>query len=65
MGLINGSSINARSINGNEPAASSGVPTAGIKYWNGSTWAIKPLKYWTGATWVEKPLKQWNGSSWA
>jgi hypothetical protein len=35
-----------------------------IKYWTGSTWAVKPIKYWTGSAWVQKPLKYWNGSAW-
>jgi hypothetical protein len=39
--------------------------TAGyIKYYNGSTWELKPVKYWTGSAWVQKPLKRWDGSAW-
>lgn len=46
--------------------ASGGVSTAGyIKYWNGSSWALKPVKYWNGSSWVQKPVKYWTGSVWS
>lgn len=48
--------------------ASAEIQAAGatgyIKYWNGSSWVLKPVKYWNGSSWVIKPLKYWNGSSW-
>lgn len=41
-----------------------GSSGAGIKVWNGSAWAAKPVKVWNGSAWVVKPVKAWNGSAW-
>lgn len=35
-----------------------------IKYWNGSSFSVKPVKYWNGTSWTRKPVKVWNGSAW-
>ena len=35
-----------------------------VQYWNGSSWANKPVKYWNGSSWSVRPVKYWNGSSW-
>ena len=35
-----------------------------LKYWNGSSWELKPVKYWNGSAWVQKPIKRWNGIEW-
>ena len=41
------------------------TPSSGrLKYWNGTSWTLKPLKYWNGSSWVEKTLKYWDGDSW-
>lgn len=36
-----------------------------LRYYNGSSWVVKPLKYYNGSAWVEKPIKFYNGSSWS
>ncbi len=36
-----------------------------LRYYNGSSWVIKPLKYYNGSAWVIKPIKFYNGSSWS
>lgn len=35
-----------------------------LKYYTGSTWALRPVKVWTGSQWKVKPIKRWNGISW-
>jgi hypothetical protein len=35
-----------------------------IKYYNGSSWVVKPVKHYNGSTWIEGRLKRWNGSAW-
>lgn len=37
---------------------------ASFKYWNGSSWVLKPLKRWNGTAWVQYTLKRWNGTAW-
>lgn len=41
-----------------------GIDTGLIKFWNGSSWAKKPVKVWNGTAWVKKPVKRWNGTAW-
>lgn len=38
--------------------------TSQLKYWNGSSWVLKPLKRWNGSSWADTALKRWDGSQW-
>lgn len=40
------------------------TPIAGIKVYDGTNWAEKPVKVWDGSQWVQKPVKRWDGSVW-
>lgn len=51
-------------FNGNGTATNTVDAAGGLKVWNGTAWAIKPVKVWTGTAWVTKPVKRWTGSAW-
>lgn len=61
--------ISTEYANQNSPSAfytvtPQSAPMAGIKVWDGTTWAEKPVKVWDGSQWTQKSVKRWDGSNW-
>ena len=56
---------NAGTIARNEFFGAPPTGTAGyIRYWDGTTWSLKPVRYWDGTSWVIKPVRYWDGTAW-
>lgn len=40
------------------------VTLEGIKFFNGSSWVVKPMKVFMSGAWRTKQIKRWNGTQW-